>query len=80
MQKIHVGDVIENLHASENNPHRKGIVKLIYKDYIYMVTVHNGKLDSYSFYKRDVENDHEGWVVKGNVKLNVIIENILNKY
>ena len=80
MQKIHVGDVIENLHASENNPRRKGIVKSISQNYIYMVTAHNGKLDYYSFYRRDVENEPESWITKGHVKLNVIIENILNKY
>lgn len=36
MRKLRVGDIIVNLHASETNPHRKGIVKDLSRDYVYI--------------------------------------------
>lgn len=80
MRKLHIGDIIENLHALETNPHRKGIVKDLSRDYVYMMTIYKGKIDKYSFYRYDVERDEDGFIIKGNVKLNVIIKNILDKY
>lgn len=80
MRKLHIGDIIENLHVSETNPHRKGIVKDLSRDYVYMMTIYKGKIDKYSFYRSDVERDKENFIIKGNVKLNVIIKNILDKY
>lgn len=80
MRKLRIGDIIINLYASETNPHRKGIVKDLSHDYVYMMTIYNGKIDKYSFYRSDVERDEEGFIIKGNVKLNVIIKNILDKY
>lgn len=80
MRKLRIGDIIINLHAAETNPHRKGIVKDLSRDYVYMMTIDKGKIDKYSFYRSDVERDKENFIIKGNVKLNVIIKNILDKY
>ena len=80
MAKVHIGDVILNLYASEDNPHRIGIVNNIDKEYVYMICIYKDKIDKYKFYKSDITNDTEHFIIKGNVNLCEIIKNELDNF
>ena len=80
MRKVHIGDVIENLWASEDNPHRKGLVRAIDRHYVYMICIYKNRIDKYKFYKEDIIDDEEHFIIKGNIKLYEIIQEELNKF
>ena len=80
MAKVHIGDVILNLYASEDNPHRIGIVNNIDKEYVYMICIYKGKINKYKFYKSIIINDTEHFIIKGNIDLCKLIGDALKKF
>ena len=80
MKKVYIGDVILNLYASEDNPHRIGIVNNIDKEYVYMICIYKGKIDKYKFYKSDITNDTEHFIIKGTIDLCKLIGDALKKF
>ena len=78
--RVRVGDVINNLWASDKNPLRTSIVNNIDKDFVYCIYLHKNKICKAKYSRYEVNKDAEHFVIKGHINLYELLENELNKF
>lgn len=73
--KVKIGDVLLNEHASERNPLRISIVYEITKDEIHGIYIYKGKITKVRYLKSDVNSD-DAWKVINHIDIIKEIEQI----
>lgn len=79
-QKIRIGDIVKNLHASDNNPIRKSIIVAKNGELAKFCYISNKNEVSVGYYNlRDLRYD-PSFIVVGHVDLNKVITELIKDY
>lgn len=76
---LYAGDIIENLWASKDNPLRLGVIKSIDSKHANMILPYKGKIHNFKYYRNEIVNDDEHFIVIGHIDLVGVLEEQINK-
>lgn len=77
-QKVHIGDILENHYASDNNPARKSVVIAVGAYYVTCVYAYKGHICKANYYTRDVHYN-EKFIVVGHADIVKMLDAVINK-